>query len=160
MGISSNVHSQYGTFFSSLLSFSFSSLLLTFVLFFSLSFTSLDKDETENRQSRSADATRLALAEAGDGMEDGNYREKSATNTILRFSTQIHWIEVCNHIKSNQIKTKHRLLKKQKNNKENKKKNKKEKTRLTFLIRKYCHPLTSSGRVPLPPLLTNCSKAQ
>jgi leucyl-tRNA synthetase len=41
-----------------------------------------------------ADATRLALADAGDGIEDANFDEMSANATILRLHTLIDWSEV------------------------------------------------------------------
>ena len=48
-----------------------------------------------------ADATRLALADAGDGIEDANFDEKTANANILRVHTLIDWCEVsalCDHI--------------------------------------------------------------
>lgn len=41
-----------------------------------------------------ADATRLSLADAGDGMEDANFEEKSANANILRVHTLLGWCEV------------------------------------------------------------------
>jgi leucyl-tRNA synthetase len=41
-----------------------------------------------------ADATRLALADAGDGIEDANFEEKSANANILRLHTLLQWCEV------------------------------------------------------------------
>ena len=41
-----------------------------------------------------ADATRLALADAGDGIEDANFDEKTANANILRLFTLIDWCEV------------------------------------------------------------------
>lgn len=41
-----------------------------------------------------ADATRLALADAGDGIEDANFDEMSANATILRLHTLLEWSEV------------------------------------------------------------------
>jgi len=41
-----------------------------------------------------ADATRLALADAGDGLEDANFEEKSANANILRIHTLLGWCEV------------------------------------------------------------------
>jgi leucyl-tRNA synthetase len=41
-----------------------------------------------------ADATRLTLADAGDGMEDANFEEKSANANILRVHTLLTWCEV------------------------------------------------------------------
>lgn len=40
-----------------------------------------------------ADATRIALADAGDGMEDANFEEKSANSAIMRMYTLKEWIE-------------------------------------------------------------------
>ncbi|KAG9778317.1 Leucine-tRNA ligase, cytoplasmic [Exophiala dermatitidis] len=40
-----------------------------------------------------ADATRIALADAGDGMEDANFEEKSANAAIMRMYTLKEWIE-------------------------------------------------------------------
>lgn len=41
-----------------------------------------------------ADATRLSLADAGDGLDDANFDEKTANATILRLHTLIDWCEV------------------------------------------------------------------
>jgi leucyl-tRNA synthetase len=41
-----------------------------------------------------ADATRLALADAGDAIEDANFEEKTANAAILRLHTLIEWCEV------------------------------------------------------------------
>ena len=41
-----------------------------------------------------ADATRIALADAGDGIEDANFDEKTANANILRLHTLIDWSEV------------------------------------------------------------------
>jgi leucyl-tRNA synthetase len=41
-----------------------------------------------------ADATRLSLADAGDGMEDANFEEKTANANILRIHTLLGWREV------------------------------------------------------------------
>jgi len=41
-----------------------------------------------------ADATRLALADAGDGVEDANFDEKNANANILRVHTLLGWCEV------------------------------------------------------------------
>jgi leucyl-tRNA synthetase len=41
-----------------------------------------------------ADATRLALADAGDGIEDANFEEKTANAAIMRVYTLIEWCEV------------------------------------------------------------------
>jgi len=43
-----------------------------------------------------ADATRLCLADAGDGVEDANFDEKSANANILRVHTLLGWCEVRN----------------------------------------------------------------
>ncbi|OQV03318.1 hypothetical protein CLAIMM_08371 [Cladophialophora immunda] len=40
-----------------------------------------------------ADATRIALADAGDGMEDANFEEKGANAAIMRMYTLKEWIE-------------------------------------------------------------------
>ena len=40
-----------------------------------------------------ADATRLSLADAGDGMEDANFEEKTANANILRVHTLLGWCE-------------------------------------------------------------------
>ena len=41
-----------------------------------------------------ADATRIALADAGDGIEDANFSLESANAAILRLHTIIEWCEV------------------------------------------------------------------
>jgi len=41
-----------------------------------------------------ADASRLTLADAGDGIEDANFEEKTANAAILRLHTLIEWCEV------------------------------------------------------------------
>lgn len=41
-----------------------------------------------------ADATRISLADAGDGIEDANFDEKNANANILRLHTLIDWSEV------------------------------------------------------------------
>jgi leucyl-tRNA synthetase len=54
----------------------------------------------EGVQKFGADATRLALADAGDGIEDANFDEKTANANILRVHTLIGWCEVsrlCKH---------------------------------------------------------------
>ncbi|KAK0557446.1 cytosolic leucyl tRNA synthetase [Tilletia horrida] len=40
-----------------------------------------------------ADATRISLADAGDGIEDANFEEKTANANILRLHTLIEWCE-------------------------------------------------------------------
>ncbi|KIY48536.1 leucyl-tRNA synthetase [Fistulina hepatica ATCC 64428] len=40
-----------------------------------------------------ADATRLSLADAGDGIEDANFEEKAANANILRIHTLLSWCE-------------------------------------------------------------------
>ncbi|KAJ3329065.1 cytosolic leucyl tRNA synthetase, partial [Kappamyces sp. JEL0680] len=40
-----------------------------------------------------ADATRFALADAGDGLEDANFMEKTADDAILKLFTEREWIE-------------------------------------------------------------------
>ncbi|KAI0312264.1 hypothetical protein OF83DRAFT_1147006 [Amylostereum chailletii] len=47
----------------------------------------------EGVQKFGADATRLALADAGDGIEDANFDEKSANANILRVHTLVNWCE-------------------------------------------------------------------
>jgi leucyl-tRNA synthetase len=51
-----------------------------------------------------ADATRLSLADAGDGIEDANFDEKTANANILRLHTLIAWCEVrkCSIMLTNQ----------------------------------------------------------
>lgn len=44
-------------------------------------------------QKYGADATRVALADAGDGTEDANLEETVANNTILRLFTLKQWCE-------------------------------------------------------------------
>lgn len=44
-----------------------------------------------------ADATRLTLADAGDGMEDANFEELTANSAIQRLHTQIIWANVSPH---------------------------------------------------------------
>lgn len=44
-----------------------------------------------------ADACRIALADAGDGIEDANFEEKSANANILRVHTLLGWCEVRVH---------------------------------------------------------------
>jgi leucyl-tRNA synthetase len=46
-----------------------------------------------------ADATRLALADAGDGVEDANFEDTTANAAILRLYTLLEWFE--EHLKSN-----------------------------------------------------------
>lgn len=41
-----------------------------------------------------ADATRLSLADAGDGLEDANFEEKTANANILRVYTLLEWCDV------------------------------------------------------------------
>ncbi len=50
-----------------------------------------------------ADAARVALADAGDGISDSNFVEDVADNTILRFYTNKEWIEEV--IKDDQLRT-------------------------------------------------------
>lgn len=42
-----------------------------------------------------ADATRLCLADAGDGIEDANFDEKTANANVLRLHTLMAWCDVC-----------------------------------------------------------------
>ncbi|KAJ3523955.1 hypothetical protein NMY22_g11212 [Coprinellus aureogranulatus] len=48
-----------------------------------------------------ADATRLSLADAGDGLEDANFEEKTANANILRVHTLLEW---CKEMVENQSK--------------------------------------------------------
>lgn len=48
-----------------------------------------------------ADATRLSLADAGDGIEDANFEEKTANANILRLHTLIEW---CTEVVQNKSK--------------------------------------------------------
>ena len=48
-----------------------------------------------------ADATRLSLADAGDGIEDANFEEKTANANILRLHTLIEW---CGEVVANKDK--------------------------------------------------------
>ena len=41
----------------------------------------------------SADATRFALADAGDGLEDANFEKKSVNAAILKLTKEIEWVE-------------------------------------------------------------------
>lgn len=49
-----------------------------------------------------ADATRIALADAGDGMEDANFEEKGANAAIMRMYTLKEWIEEA--VKSSELR--------------------------------------------------------
>lgn len=49
----------------------------------------------ESVQKFGADATRLSLADAGDGVEDANFDEKTANANILRLFNLLEWSEVC-----------------------------------------------------------------
>jgi len=42
----------------------------------------------------SADAVRLALADAGDGIEDANFEPRTGNAAILRLTKELAWIEV------------------------------------------------------------------
>ncbi len=48
----------------------------------------------ESLEKFGADATRLALADAGDGIEDANFDEKNANAAILRVHALMSWSEV------------------------------------------------------------------
>ena len=50
-----------------------------------------------------ADATRISLADAGDGMEDANFEEKGANAAIMRMYTLKEWIE--ESLKSPELRT-------------------------------------------------------
>jgi len=50
-----------------------------------------------------ADATRIALADAGDGMEDANFEEKGANAAIMRMYTLKEWIE--DTVKNGELRT-------------------------------------------------------
>ena len=41
----------------------------------------------------SADAMRIALADAGDGVEDANFEDSTANAAILRLTKELAWIE-------------------------------------------------------------------
>jgi leucyl-tRNA synthetase len=41
-----------------------------------------------------ADATRIALADSGDGMDDANFEENNADSAVLRLFTEREWCEV------------------------------------------------------------------
>lgn len=41
----------------------------------------------------SSDAMRMALADAGDGLEDANFVEATANASILRLTKELTWIE-------------------------------------------------------------------
>jgi leucyl-tRNA synthetase len=41
----------------------------------------------------SADATRLALADASDSNDDGNFEESSANAAVLRLTKELAWIK-------------------------------------------------------------------
>ncbi len=43
----------------------------------------------------SADAMRFALADAGDGMDDANFVDKTANSAILRLTKEVAWFEEC-----------------------------------------------------------------
>ena len=57
-----------------------------------------------------ADATRLCLADAGDGIEDANFDEKTANANILRLHTLIAWcdVSVCVSVSSTVLIDNHR----------------------------------------------------
>ncbi|KAL5033085.1 hypothetical protein BDV3_000099 [Batrachochytrium dendrobatidis] len=48
---------------------------------------------SESLEKYGADATRFALADAGDGLEDANFVEKTADDAILKLYTEKEWIE-------------------------------------------------------------------
>lgn len=53
-----------------------------------------------------ADATRVSLADAGDGIEDANFEEKTANANILRLHTLIEWCtEVMQQVNAGQLRT-------------------------------------------------------
>ena len=45
----------------------------------------------------SADGTRLALADAGDTLEDANFVYEMADAGLLRLYAQIEWVKVCQY---------------------------------------------------------------
>jgi len=45
-----------------------------------------------------ADATRIALADAGDAMDDANFEENNADSAVLRLFTEREWSEVFDYI--------------------------------------------------------------
>jgi leucyl-tRNA synthetase len=57
-----------------------------------------------------ADATRLALADSGDGIEDANFEEKLANAAILRLHTLVEWCQVCGCSRKTQSGDVHPLL--------------------------------------------------
>ena len=54
----------------------------------------LDDDAPVHIEKFGVDATRLCLADAGDGIEDANFDEKTANANILRLHTLIPWCDV------------------------------------------------------------------
>lgn len=53
-----------------------------------------------------ADASRVSLADAGDGIEDANFEEKTANANILRFHTLIDWCaDMMEAIKAGKLRT-------------------------------------------------------
>ncbi len=53
-----------------------------------------------------ADATRFALADAGDSLEDANFLEETANSAILRLYSEREWIsEVIQEIQQNKLRT-------------------------------------------------------
>ncbi|PKI83407.1 leucine--tRNA ligase [Malassezia vespertilionis] len=53
-----------------------------------------------------ADASRVSLADAGDGIEDANFEEKTANANILRFHTLIDWCtDMMGKVKSGDLRT-------------------------------------------------------
>lgn len=53
-----------------------------------------------------ADATRVSLADAGDGIEDANFEEKTANANILRLHTLIDWCtEMMQQVRENKLRT-------------------------------------------------------
>jgi len=53
-----------------------------------------DGRATEAIHEWGADATRMGLADAGDGVEDANFVEDFTNKCILRLHTFVDWIEV------------------------------------------------------------------
>jgi leucyl-tRNA synthetase len=47
-----------------------------------------------------ADATRIALADAGDGMDDANFEENNADSAVLRLFTEREWCKVFFYLSS------------------------------------------------------------
>ncbi|TPX33461.1 leucine---tRNA ligase [Synchytrium microbalum] len=63
------------------------------------------KTLTESTDEFGADATRFALADAGDGLDDANFMTDTANKAILRLFTQLEWItEVLEDIEQGKLR--------------------------------------------------------